>query len=58
MIDLAIEEGGGIIGVDYKVMEKPSVLIPEYEQQQQIYTEALHRLFPGRNVFFEFWWLP
>lgn len=57
VIDLAIEENGTIIGVDYKVMEKPSVLPPEYEQQQRIYTEALRRLFPDRSVTFEFWWL-
>jgi ATP-dependent helicase/nuclease subunit A len=57
VMDLIIEENGVITGVDHKVMEKPSVLMPEYEQQQQIYTEALHRLFPGRNVSFEFWWL-
>jgi ATP-dependent exoDNAse (exonuclease V) beta subunit len=57
VIDLIIEENGAITAVDHKVMEKPSVLMPEYEQQQEIYTEALHRLFPGRNISFEFWWL-
>ena len=57
VIDLVLEEPGIIIGVDYKVMEEPSALIPEYQQQQRIYTEALHRLFPNRRVVFEFWWL-
>jgi ATP-dependent exoDNAse (exonuclease V) beta subunit len=57
VIDLVIEENGAIIGVDYKVMEKPPVLSVEHEQQQRIYSEALVRPFPGRTVHFEFWWL-
>ena len=37
VMDLVIEETGAITGVDYKVMEKPSVLSSEYEQQKQVF---------------------
>ncbi len=57
MIDLVLEEDETIIGVDYKLMTEPAALPAEYQQQQRIYTETLARLFPDRNVRFEFWWL-
>jgi len=41
--------------VDYKVMKRPKRLPAEYEQQQRVYTEALRRVFPEREVSFEFW---
>ena len=57
VIDLVFEEDDSVIGVDYKLMKKPSTLTLEYQQQQRVYTEALRRLFPERKVTFEFWWL-
>ncbi len=57
VIDLVLEEDETIIGVDYKLMTEPAALPAEYQQQQRIYTETLARLFPDRNVRFEFWWL-
>jgi ATP-dependent exoDNAse (exonuclease V) beta subunit len=57
VMDLVLSESGTVQGVDYKVMQKPKQLPAEYEQQQRVYTEALRRIFPGRKVGFEFWWL-
>ena len=57
VIDLVLSENGIVLGVDYKIMKKPKQLPAEYEQQQQVYTEALQRIFPGRKISFEFWWL-
>ena len=57
LIDLVLEEGGTVIAVDYKLMVRPDPLPATYLQQQRIYTEALQRLFPRREVRFEFWWL-
>jgi ATP-dependent exoDNAse (exonuclease V) beta subunit len=57
VIDLVLSEGGAVIGVDYKITKKPNQLPPEYEQQQSVYTAALRRVFPRRQVSFEFWWL-
>jgi ATP-dependent exoDNAse (exonuclease V) beta subunit len=57
VIDLVLNEGGTVIGVDYKITKRPKQLPPEYEQQQSVYTEALRRVFPRRQVSFEFWWL-
>jgi len=55
VIDLVLSGDGLATGVDYKVMKKPKQLPAEYEQQQQVYTEALQRIFPGRRIGFEFW---
>ena len=57
VIDLVLIEGGTVIGVDYKITKRPRQLPSEYERQQSVYTEALRRVFPQRQVSFEFWWL-
>ena len=57
VIDLVLDTGDGILGVDYKISREKKPLPPEYDQQQRVYTEALRRLFPTRPVRFEFWWL-
>jgi ATP-dependent exoDNAse (exonuclease V) beta subunit len=58
VVDLILEEeSGAVVGVDYKTMPAPAELPAEYARQQQIYTEALRRLLPGREIRFEFWWL-
>jgi ATP-dependent exoDNAse (exonuclease V) beta subunit len=57
VIDLVLEEGGVVRGIDYKLMMKPKALPDHYRRQQTLYTEALQRVFPGREVAFEFWWL-
>ena len=57
VIDLVLSENSTVKGVDYKVMKRPKRLPAEYEQQQRVYTEALQRVFPEREVSFEFWWL-
>jgi len=57
VIDLVLSEGGTLTGVDYKTAQQPKQLPEEFAQQQRIYTEALRRIFPGRKVAFEFWWL-
>jgi ATP-dependent exoDNAse (exonuclease V) beta subunit len=57
VIDLVLEEGGVVKAVDYKTTTVKAILPASYEQQRRIYSEALRRLFPGRQVEFEFWWL-
>jgi ATP-dependent exoDNAse (exonuclease V) beta subunit len=57
VMDLVFEESSVLVGADYKVMKKPASLSAEYQQQQRIYAEALHRLYPGHKIVFEFWWL-
>jgi len=57
VVDLVIEEDNSIVGVDYKTTSEKADLPESYEQQRRIYTEALRRIFPGRKVGFEFWWL-
>ena len=42
---------------DYKAAVAKDPLPKAYRQQQQIYTEALRRTFPERQIGFEFWWL-
>ncbi len=57
VIDLVLEENGGLVGVDYKT-GRPADSLPEsYLQQRRIYSAALERLAGGRPVAFEFWWL-
>lgn len=58
VLDLVLEEkGGAVVGVDYKTMARPAPLPDEYARQQRIYTEALRRVMPDRQISFEFWWL-
>ena len=57
VIDLVLAEDSVVTAVDYKVMAAPDPLPENYQQQQRIYTEALRRLLPKRQVGFEFWWL-
>ncbi|RPI25377.1 MAG: hypothetical protein EHM61_14565 [Acidobacteria bacterium] len=57
VIDLVIEENGEIVGVDYKTSAEKEQLPESYEQQEAVYSEALKRLFPGKTVKFEFWWV-
>jgi ATP-dependent exoDNAse (exonuclease V) beta subunit len=57
VMDLVVEEGGVVRGIDYKLKKKPARLPEDYARQQDLYTEALRRVFAGRTVAFEFWWL-
>ncbi len=59
VMDAVLEEGGKVVGVDYKINKDGSGLgLKEtYRQQERVYAEALRQLFPGREVGFEFWWL-
>lgn len=57
VVDLVLEEEGVVRGVDYKTGGRQSELPAAYERQERLYREALTRLFPGRAVEFEFWWL-
>lgn len=57
VIDLVLEEAGGIVGIDYKFMSAPATLPESYARQETLYRTALEGLFPGRTVRFEFWWL-
>ncbi|MEE8349281.1 MAG: PD-(D/E)XK nuclease family protein, partial [Acidobacteriota bacterium] len=57
VIDLVLEEDGVIRAIDYKSTMARDPLPERYRQQQTIYTEALQRALPGRNIDFEFWWL-
>lgn len=57
VMDLVVEESGVVRGIDYKLRKKPSRLPEDYARQQGLYTEALRRVFGGRKVEFEFWWL-
>ncbi|MGH9339939.1 MAG: UvrD-helicase domain-containing protein [Acidobacteriota bacterium] len=57
VIDLVLEDGQAIYGIDYKAGCARQPLPQAYLQQQRLYTEALHRLFPNRPIKFEFWWL-
>jgi ATP-dependent exoDNAse (exonuclease V) beta subunit len=57
VIDLILEERGVIRGVDYKTSAEKEELPDSYARQAKVYTEALRRIFPGRQVEFEFWWL-
>jgi ATP-dependent helicase/nuclease subunit A len=57
VIDLVLEEENIIRAVDYKAAVFKDPLPETYRQQEQIYTEALKRTFPGRKIGFEFWWL-
>ncbi len=57
VIDLVIEEDETVVGIDYKTTSEKPDLPESYEQQRRIYTEALRRLFVGRKVTFEFWWM-
>jgi ATP-dependent helicase/nuclease subunit A len=59
VMDAVLEEGGKVVGVDYKITKDGSGLSLKetYRQQERVYSEVLRRLFPGREVGFEFWWL-
>jgi len=57
IIDLILEEAGGLVVVDFKTGEKPSELPDRYRLQQEIYPRAVRLLAPGKPVSFEFWWL-
>ena len=57
VIDLVLEEEKMILAVDYKAAAAKNPLPEAYRRQEQIYTEALKRTFPGREIGFEFWWL-
>ena len=57
VIDLVLESGQGILGVDYKSTPVRRPLPGAYARQRQIYSQALRGLYPNREVTFEFWWL-
>jgi ATP-dependent helicase/nuclease subunit A len=57
VIDLVLEEEGTIRAVDYKAAVARDPLPETYRHQEQIYSEALRRVFPEREIDFEFWWL-
>ena len=57
VIDLLLEEDEDITIVDFKTGGKPAVLPEKYLVQQEVYTEAVRRLAPGKTVKFEFWWI-
>lgn len=57
IIDLVVEEGRRIGAIDYKSGVRPDVLPSSYAVQENVYLEALCRLFPNREIRFEFWWL-
>ncbi|MEE8584674.1 MAG: PD-(D/E)XK nuclease family protein, partial [Acidobacteriota bacterium] len=57
VIDLVLESGQGILGVDYKSTPPRRPLPDAYARQRQIYSQALRGLYPDREVSFEFWWL-
>jgi len=57
VIDLVLEEAGTIRAVDYKAATARDPLPETYRKQEQIYSEALRRSFPEREIGFEFWWL-
>lgn len=57
VLDLVLREGDAVVGVDFKVSPPEDPLPPRYACQEAVYAEALRRLYPGRSVYFEFWWL-
>ncbi len=57
VIDLILEEEEKIYAIDFKTGSFSSPLPEVYQQQEMVYGEASHRLFPNREVHFEFWWL-
>ncbi len=57
IIDLLLEEDGGITIVDFKTGEKPLELPERYRIQRGAYTQAVEQLSGNRPVSFEFWWL-
>ncbi len=57
VIDLILDEGSQICAIDYKTGKKPQQLPSSYETQESVYVSALCRLFPNREIKFEFWWL-
>ncbi len=57
VVDLVLEDAGGITGVDFKTGHRETPLPEVYQRQSFVYGEALRRLFPDRTVSFEFWWL-
>jgi ATP-dependent exoDNAse (exonuclease V) beta subunit len=56
VMDLVIEEGDRIVSVDYKATPRREVK-QSYHTQRELYTEALQRLFPDKEIGFEFFWL-
>ncbi len=57
VIDLVLDEGSRICAVDYKTGAQPQQLPSSYKTQELVYVSALCRLFPNREIKFEFWWL-
>lgn len=53
VLDLALEDERGIVGVDFKTSAEPD--LEEEARQERIYSEALRRLYPDDPVRFEFW---
>lgn len=56
VMDLVIEQEGRIISVDYKATPRREIK-KSYHTQRELYTEALGRVFPDREIGFEFFWL-
>jgi ATP-dependent helicase/nuclease subunit A len=57
VIDLILEEDGIVRGVDFKLSAEANPLPASYARQKRVYSEAICRLFRGRTVDFDFWWL-
>lgn len=57
IVDLILGDREQIVAVDYKTGKRPSPLPTHYRKQQEIYQDAVRRLFPESEVRFEFWWL-
>lgn len=57
VVDLVLDTGDRIIAVDYKTSSPLDPLPESYQLQRRVYTEVLRRVFPGRRVSFEFWWM-
>jgi len=57
VIDLVLEEEGGILVIDFKTGDRPAEMPASYRRQSEIYRRAVEELLPDRSVAFEFWWL-
>ena len=57
VIDLIMAEDEAVCAVDFKTGTRREPLPETYLLQQRVYSVAAGRLFPDRQVTFEFWWM-
>ena len=57
VIDLIMAQEEAVCAIDFKTGTRREPLPETYLLQQRVYSVAASRLFPDRQVTFEFWWM-